>query len=699
MEKEKMKNLSELKNLKESLDKKNDFESELLEDSTELDFENEIKSESETKTESKFKKAEVNELIKDNLENLDEEESKKTLNKNNFKSKKTKIILIAIGIILLLILLALGIAFSFIFSKTKNNKILNNIYYHNLNLGGKTVKEAEEEIRKIYDKDKDIKRNIKLNEEDEKKAKEIIGKQVEKGLLKTDGEGQEAKTPEQSAFEALSNIKVSPKEIDFEVNAKKIAEDAYKIGREGNLVQKGKEIIESILKNKKEVKEEKPKYNEETLKNLSLEIDSKIPGKTLNNIYTVVEDKLIITKGEAGLEIDEKNLANKIVEDFTNAKEGNKVEKKQDEAADEKDEEKAKIEKVIYLKTVEKKPDVIDIEKIYNEVKKEVKDASFNKEEQRIEKEVVGIDFAISLDEAKKMLEEDKEEYTIPLVLTQPKVTSSAFLNVAFPDTLSTYTSNAPGCGPDRATNLRVASNRISGTVLNPGEIFSFNRIIGSVTTAGGYRPGGVYTSRGVESGIGGGICQVVSTLYNAALMSGMEIVERHQHSYLVDYVPAGRDATMYIPTLDLKFRNSLSRPVKVVASANGGVVTVSFRGVDEGVRGEVSSVINSRTPAKVVRVPDPNLPEGQEVRSGYGIDGVSSTTYYKLTKNGTVLKNQVIHSDYYRQVGQITVRYGTKKAAPAPAPAPKPEPEPVPNPAPKPENPKPKEPTEKVGE
>lgn len=658
---------------------------EKLKENQNLNFENdeEIEEDNDDKADSNL------------IQNLEEEKETETTVKKENKNKKKKALTIILCV-LLLIILVLGLSFYLVMSKTKNNKILSNIYYKNLNLGGKTKEEAEKEIKTIYEKDAENKRNIKLEDKNKEKAKEIIKKQIELGLLREEEqeenkeENKEKKSIEEKQFEEFEEIKVSPKDLEFEIDAKNFAEEAYNVGREGNLIYKAKQILKSILNKKIKIEDklndENIKYKEETLNNLIIEIDSKVPGRTVNNIYSVVEDKLIITRGQEGLSVNKEKLSKDILNNFKNPKIEKEENKENKEDKKDKDNKENKKENNIVVAVENKKPEKIDIEKIYNEIKKEVKDASFNYEERRIEKEQDGVDFAISLEEAKKIVEEEKEKYEIPLKITKPKVTTSAFLNQAFPDVLASYTTNAAECSANRAVNLAVASNTINGTVINPGEVFSFNGIIGWVSTANGYRPGGVYTGGGVTLGIGGGICQVVSTIYNVALMSGMDIVERHQHSYLVDYVPAGRDATMYIPSLDLKFRNSLSRPIKIFVSANGGTVSASIRGVDEGVRGEVAEVIHSSTPAKVVRVPDPNLYEGEEKRSGYALGSASSSTYYKLWKNGKLVKNELIHSDYYRPTGQFTVRYGTKKREPAPAPTPKPEPKPEPTPTPKPE-------------
>ena len=132
----------------------------------------------------------------------------------------------------------------------------------------------------------------------------------------------------------------------------------------------------------------------------------------------------------------------------------------------------------------------------------------------------------------------------------------------------------------NRTINLEIATKTINGVVLRPGEVFSFNETIGKTTWAKGYRPAKIFVKGKEEQGMGGGICQVSSTLYNAADFGGMEIVERHPHSKDVGYVKEGRDAATSYGGVDLKFKNVLPHPVKIVATAAGGKLTVSLEAV-----------------------------------------------------------------------------------------------------------------------
>lgn len=129
----------------------------------------------------------------------------------------------------------------------------------------------------------------------------------------------------------------------------------------------------------------------------------------------------------------------------------------------------------------------------------------------------------------------------------------------------------------ERVNNINISAQALDGIILEPGETFSFNDTVGRRTKEKGYEEARILV--GCEKGyaVGGGICQVSSTLYNAAVNSGLEIIERHSHSADVHYVPLGQDAAISYGTLDLKFKNSLSHNIKLAISTDGNKVYASI--------------------------------------------------------------------------------------------------------------------------
>ncbi len=141
---------------------------------------------------------------------------------------------------------------------------------------------------------------------------------------------------------------------------------------------------------------------------------------------------------------------------------------------------------------------------------------------------------------------------------------TSFWLNRPFQSELGSYRTSLADRTEAQRHNIRQASMALNGVVVEPGETFSFNEAVGPRTAERGYREAPAYMERDLVTSIGGGICQVSSTLYNAATLSGFVIVERHPHSRRVASVPPGRDATVWYGMSDLRFRNGSSTPVRL---------------------------------------------------------------------------------------------------------------------------------------
>lgn len=137
----------------------------------------------------------------------------------------------------------------------------------------------------------------------------------------------------------------------------------------------------------------------------------------------------------------------------------------------------------------------------------------------------------------------------------------------------TTYSNNK-----NRVTNLKLACKAINGTVLKPGETFSFDKVVGERTSAKGYKPATVFTgASGHAMGVGGGVCQVATTLFNTTLFANLSIVERYQHSQKVSYVPAGRDAAINWGTKNYRFKNNSNYPIKISMTCKNGKMTCKF--------------------------------------------------------------------------------------------------------------------------
>lgn len=152
----------------------------------------------------------------------------------------------------------------------------------------------------------------------------------------------------------------------------------------------------------------------------------------------------------------------------------------------------------------------------------------------------------------------------------------SSKLSTSYSHLYASYTSNYVN-NANRTTNLRIASKAINGTIIEPGETFSFNKVVGQRTTAKGYKKAHVFSGSNTTMGVGGGVCQVASTMFNTALLANVSIVERHQHSQRVTYVPLGRDAAIQWGSADFKWKNNTGTPIMIKMSVKNGKISCKF--------------------------------------------------------------------------------------------------------------------------
>lgn len=505
-------------------------------------------------------------------------------------------------IILSIIVLCIAII-STIFAviNSTNEKIIKGVKIQDIDVSGLTKQEAKDKLSKMIEElsDKDI-------------------------ILKY-GENEEI-------------IKVESLEIKY--NFDEALNKAYEIGRSGNILKNNFDIIRTRIFNTNINMD--IKYNQDILNKEIDTFNSSLPGVVEECSYCIEEDKLIISKGKPGITINKEELNNEIKDKINNLK--------------------IKTE-VINIPIINKQPDKIDLEKIHQEIYREPQDAYISQDPVTVHPHVNGVDFAIAMEEAQKILQEDKDEYEIPLKITIANKTVNDLGEEAFPNTLGTFTTRYDASNKNRSNNIVLASSKINGTVILPGETFSYNKTVGKRTITSGFKEAGAYAGGKVIQEVGGGICQVSSTLYNAVLYANLEIVDRSNHYFECSYVDAGRDATVSWGTVDFKFRNNRTYPIKIEAYSKNGVVKISIKGIKEEKEYEVTiqSKITSIIKKTVQYIEDPTLEIGEEVVEQEGHNGCTSKTYKIVKHNGTVVSNDVISSDSYHALEKI-VRKGTKQ-------------------------------------
>jgi len=209
----------------------------------------------------------------------------------------------------------------------------------------------------------------------------------------------------------------------------------------------------------------------------------------------------------------------------------------------------------------------------------------------------------------------------------------------------------------DRTHNLSRATWIVNGTMVAPGEEFSFNKTVGPRTQTTGFRDALVIVGNKLEPGIGGGICQVSSTLYNACLLAGMEIVERHNHGLAVSYVPLGMDATVAYGLQDFRFKNNTDYPIYIRSVADGGKLTVNIYGhLSHKKKIETSHVVDQIIPFEYLEEIDPELQAGESRIDHAGFPGYivrSFRTFYDESEE--VLISEFLARDVYKPFAEIT--------------------------------------------
>ena len=304
-------------------------------------------------------------------------------------------------------------------------------------------------------------------------------------------------------------------------------------------------------------------------------------------------------------------------------------------------------------------------EKVKEEINTEAKNASINivDGEVVIEKEMNGK--AVDMDKFNSKVTEAiklNKNTTIELELkeTNADITAETLSKINGP--IGEYSTNYATSAFGRATNIEIATKSINGTIVMPGEIFSFNKVVGERTVERGYKEAGTYVGNKVEPGIGGGICQVSTTLYRAAMRANVRSVERTNHSMVVGYVQPGLDATVSYGYLDYKFKNTYDSPIYIQGTTQGRVVTYTIYG-DTNAKGnktyEMINEIIGVYPPEEKEVPDETLKEGERVKEGISMTGYRVNSYQLTYEDGVQVNKELISTDNYAKVDSI-VKVGT---------------------------------------
>ncbi|MCT8975880.1 VanW family protein [Clostridium sp. CX1] len=249
-----------------------------------------------------------------------------------------------------------------------------------------------------------------------------------------------------------------------------------------------------------------------------------------------------------------------------------------------------------------------------------------------------------------------------PIEVITARITSDKLTTIN--SRIATFTTNYGSISSaERANNIVLSTRSINGLVMLPGDTFSFNEVVGERTAGKGYKAAPVIIGNQVDSGLGGGICQVSTTLYNAILRANIKSVERAHHTLPSHYVPLGLDATVDYGNLDYKFKNTLDYPIYIEGDTSGGNVTFNIYSNSSltGIVTEVISEVYETIQPGVKYIDDPTLPVGQTQQTQAPSTGFKVKVTKRTKQNGKVISEEVIANDFYKPVDAV-IKRGTKK-------------------------------------
>ena len=500
---------------------------------------------------------------------------------------------------------------AFALANKLNDKVYSNIYLNGVDMSGKTREEVEKYIDDYWTK---------------VTSKQISIKNGEKEL-----------------------ILVTADSIDLVIdkNAMVVEVMAYGRDKNKNIVMNNLDIVKAYFE--KQNIDLKYSYTENKLANVATEAILEVDERVKDDTYTVDKENntLIITKGAKGKDFVATEFKSELIDVIL------------DEAAT-----------VYEVKLEDAEREDIDVDVLFAEVHKDAKDAYADESVKPAVyyKHEFGTTF--DKEDLRKVLakEENMAEGKVikyKLTTTQPKVTIQALTKTLYKDKLGSCTSDFSNSDANRASNVKLAAKMLNGTIVMPGETFSFNKTMGDCGLASrGFKSAAVFKNGKVVKEIGGGVCQLSSSLYVATLYANLGIVARSQHALPVGYVPVSLDATVYYPYTDFKFKNTRNYPIKISATTTTNRrLVVTIYGTKEDIEYDVklTSWVTEWVSPKVQKQNDSSILEGKTKTIQKGAKGYKSVAYKTVSLKGKVISKTLLSSDSYGATPTI-IAVGTKK-------------------------------------
>ena len=476
----------------------------------------------------------------DEIQEIFQEPAYAPVKKKNPKAKSRKIVLISLCSVAAVLLIGIIASLVYLFALDPNDgKILNNVSVAGINIGNMTKAEAKAAIHAATD-DTFMHKDMVIHFPD-------------------------------------ADLHLTPGNTGAQLDVDALVNDAFDYGRVGTEEEREQALAASmnsehpiallpyLTLNLDYIRQELADYENAfnsvyTASTIELDGEAPVVDASLETFTGEFQDRnLIIYTGTPGRHINFDDVYDRILDAYSFNT----------------------FELTVKMDEEETIPEAIDLEAVYNQYYSEVRDAVVDPETYEVTMEVYGYEF--DLEAAQALLDNAAygETITVPMVLTAPEVLGGPYRDVYFRDILCEYKTEHTK-DEDRNTNLVLACAAINGTVLSPGEEFDYNTVVGKRTAEKGYKAAAAYSSGKTVKDIGGGVCQVSSTIYYCCLISDLEIINRMPHSYVSSYMPLGMDATVNWGGPEFTFKNNTNYPIRIETWVADGYVHCKLLGTDE---------------------------------------------------------------------------------------------------------------------
>ena len=374
-----------------------------------------------------------------------------------------------------------------------------------------------------------------------------------------------------------TELNLSPADTGAQLDVNALVDMAYDYGRVGTDEEKAKALADSattvyaidflpyLTLNRDYIRQTLDNYGNGfnsiySASTAALDGDMPILDGSVEGFTGEIEDRnLVIYTGTPGRYIDIDKVYDRVLEAYN----------------------QNHFELTVDMEEPETLPETINLKALYDQLYSEVKDASVDPETFEVTMEVYGYEF--DLEAAQALLDDASygDTITVPMKLTAPEVLGGPYRDIYFRDVLCEYQTEHTS-NEKRNTNLTLACAAINGTVLAPGEEFDYNTVVGERTREKGYQAAPAYSSGKTVQDVGGGVCQVSSTIYYCCLISDLEIINRMPHSYVSNYMPMGMDATVNWGGPEFTFKNNTNYPIRIETWVADGYVHCKLVGTDE---------------------------------------------------------------------------------------------------------------------